>query len=148
MYLPNAIMFHNIWVSCFSYLRMWWFREFYPIDNCCSDHMHMFYQLHVNIVVNPLQCLIINEILCFIGNYIYSQPVFLTFFTIDASLYKFKVFQNPRINLDLCIWWKSYWCNWYNLQSSAWCPKHYKILWLLSNHYLICQFYKSWHVVQ
>ena len=75
-------------------------RVLYHIDNCCNDHMHMFYRSRVNIVVNPLRCSIINEILGFIGNYIYSQPVFLTFFTIDASLCEFKAFQNPRINLD------------------------------------------------
>ena len=79
MYLPNTIMLYNVWVSCFSYSRIWWFREFYHIDNYCSNHIHMFCQLCMNIMVNVLWYSIINEIPWFIG-YIYSLSLFLIFF--------------------------------------------------------------------
>ena len=90
MYFWNTIMLCSVGVSWFvtHTPRMWWFRGFYHIDNCCSDHMHMFYRSHVNIVVNLLWCSIIREILQLIGDYIYSSwPVFSVSFLPSMSFF-------------------------------------------------------------
>ena len=81
----------------FIHPRMWWLRGFYHIDNCCSDHMHMFYRSHVNIVVNPLRCLIISEIPQLIGDYIHSSwPVFSVSFLPSMSF--FQQAKNFQVN--------------------------------------------------
>jgi len=50
--------------------------------------MHIFYQLHVNIMVNLLWCSIISEILQLISDYIYSSwPVLSIFFLPSISFF-------------------------------------------------------------
>ena len=116
MYLPNTIMLRSVWVSCFAVHtpRMWWFRRFYHIDNCCSDHMHMFYRSCVNIVVNVLWCSIISEILQLIGDYIYSSwPVFSISFLPSMSYFpqarNFEINNSTFTNVYGSVWSGKIW---------------------------------------
>ena len=58
------------------------------ITDSCSDYMCIFYQLHMNIMINLLWCSIISEILQLISNYIYSSwPILSISFLPSVSFF-------------------------------------------------------------